>query len=94
MQQDDDLEEHIHTLILELCAVLYYNGYRKVPIGAMMRLIGANTDHASKHDNGFFELDHEFEQILKEYEDRDKIENTTEMSSSDDIYRPPDATLH
>jgi len=90
MQQDDELEDHIHKLILELCAVLYYNGYREVPIGAMMRIIGVPEEHASEHDGGFFELDQEFEQIMKEQE----AEDEQETSLIDEYYRPPDATLH
>jgi hypothetical protein len=90
MRQDDELEENIHKLILELCTVLYYNGYREVPIGAMMRLIGVAEEHASKHDGGHFELDEEFEQIMKEQE----AEDEQETSLIDDNRRPPDATLH
>jgi hypothetical protein len=99
MQQDDDdsLEQHIHNLIIELCAVLYYNGYRQVPMGAMMRLIGVKEDHASTHDGSFFDLDQDFEKVLKEHEDQEDQEEQEEEQTEDpfdDNYYPKNVTLH
>jgi hypothetical protein len=60
MSDTDQLEQTVRDLIIDICEVLYNNGYREVPIGAMMRLVGVNTESASKHDNEYFALDDEF----------------------------------
>ncbi len=60
MLDDDQLEQTVRDLIIDLCEVLYQRGYREVPIGAMMRLVGVGDESASKHDNEYFALDEEF----------------------------------
>lgn len=82
--QTEDLEQHIYEIIVDLCAVLYYKGYRTVPMGAMMRLIGVDDEEAALHDGEMFQLDDEFERILEQKED----------TTDPDLARPPDATLH
>jgi hypothetical protein len=86
MSQPDSLEQHLYDLILELCTVLYAHGYREVPMGAMMRMIGVNDTHAAEHDGAVFYLDEDFERVLEERQSAGPI-----MS---DEPRPPDATLH
>jgi hypothetical protein len=65
MLDDDQLEQTVRELIIDLCEVLYYKGYREVSIGAMMRLVGVGNDSASKHDDTFFSLDEDFISIME-----------------------------
>jgi hypothetical protein len=85
MQEQDPLEQHIYDLILELCAVLYAHGYRAVPMGAIMRMIGVADQHAQEHDGKMFELDQDFERTLKQKQ--------RDFSLMDDQV-PPGVTLH
>lgn len=85
MQSIDLLEEHVYDLILDLCTVLYNNGYRAVPLGAMMRIIGVADEYAAEHDHEVFELDEEFKKIL---EDKKGKSGPSEETC------PPGVTLH
>jgi len=61
----DPLEDAVQDLIIDLCEILYKRGYRTVPIGGLMRLIGVNADYAADHDTEIFTLDNDFEVMLK-----------------------------
>lgn len=65
MLDDDQLEITVRDLIIDLCEVLYHQGYREVPIGAMMRLVGVGNESAAKHDNEYFALDEDFIAIIE-----------------------------
>lgn len=60
-----ELENELRDLIVDLCEVLYQRGYRTVPVGAVMRIIGVSAENAAKHDNDMFNLDQDFEKLLK-----------------------------
>jgi hypothetical protein len=85
MPNHESIEQHLYDLILDVCAVLYANGYRTVPMGAMMRLIGVADEHAAEHDNNVFELDDEFAQVLQQRQHQ-LISSTEQL--------PPNTTLH
>lgn len=85
MQSKDPLEEHVYDLIIDLCAVLYEKGYRTVPLGAMMRIIGVAEEFAVEHDSEVFELDDDFMQVLEEKKGK---------SGLIEECRPPGVTLH
>lgn len=61
----DQLEDTVRELIVDLCEVLYHRGYREVPVGAMMRLVGVNNSKASEHDNEYFALDEDFIAVIE-----------------------------
>ena len=65
MLDNDILEDTVRELIIDLCEVLYHQGYREVPIGAMMRLVGVGNDSAAKHDNEYFALDEDFIAVIE-----------------------------
>lgn len=88
MQNPDPLEQYIHDLILEICTVLYNHGYQRVPMGAMMRLIGVDDQHAQNHDGQYFDLDEDFERVLEE-----KNSKQEKFTLMDDTV-PPGVTLH
>lgn len=85
MSDHESIEQHLYDLILDVCAVLYANGYRAVPMGAMMRLIGVADEHAAQHDNNMFELDDEFVQVMQQRQHH--LVGVTEQL-------PPNTTLH
>ena len=81
----DPLEDAVQDLILDLCEILYKRGYRTVPIGGLMRLIGVNEDHAAEHDAEIFTLDGDFEVMLK----AKQLKEQKALLAS-----PPGVTLH
>ena len=80
----DPLEEALQDLIIDQCENLYKRGYRTVPIGAIMRLIGVDEVRASEHDNEIFSLDNDFELMLQAKQEEQNIP----------LAPPPGATLH
>lgn len=65
MLSDEQLEQAIQDLIVDICEVMYLRGYDRVPIGAMMRLVGVAEERAAKHDQEYFSLDDQFKEMLK-----------------------------
>ena len=66
MLDTSSFEEKVQELIVDICTTLYQYGFREVPVGAIMRLIGVENKTADQFNNEFFKLDHEFEDILQE----------------------------
>jgi len=84
MSSNIKLEDEVRDIILEVCAVLHDHGYRKVPIGAMMRILGTSNSQAQNHDSEYFELDHDFLEMMGKH-----VEQNPER-----IRPPPGTTLH
>lgn len=78
------LEDEVREIILEVCAVLHHHGYKKVPIGAMMRILGTSNENAKNHDDEYFELDKNFLEMLGEHVERNTVQ----------LQPPPGTTLH
>lgn len=85
MFDEDLVTESIQEIIIEICAVLHRHGYKAVPIGPMMRLMGVDGDRAQQHDQDLFALDQEFLDMLKKHQ-------TRQQSARSLI--PKDRTLH
>jgi hypothetical protein len=81
MLDNKDLEDSVRDLIIEICGAMYRRGYRSVSIGAMMRLVGVDTDSASRHDHDYIELGTEFAALIKH-----RVPETSAV--------PPDVTVH
>lgn len=90
MLDPETFAENVQDLIVDLCKTLYQHGYREVPLGAIMRLIGVDEAVATEHDNEFFRLDGEFEELIQEDEQFEK-EIQEEMSN---IVPPPGTVFH
>ena len=90
MLDPEKFEENVQDLIVDLCKTLYLHGYREVPLGAIMRLIGVEETVAVEHDNEFFRLDGEFAELIKEDEEFEK-EMHDEMSN---LVPPPGTVFH
>lgn len=56
MLDQTGLEENLHRLIVDICRVMYDNGYESLSVGAVMRLIGVGEERASQHDTEFIDL--------------------------------------
>lgn len=54
------MESAVRDIIIDICEVLYRNGYKSAPIGAIMRLIGVPEERAQVHDGELFDLNNEF----------------------------------
>jgi hypothetical protein len=85
MSSNIKLDDEVRKIILEVCAVLHDHGYQKVPIGAMMRILGTSNEQARTHDDEYFELDHDFLEMMGKH-----IEQHPERLRPP----PPGTTLH
>ena len=65
MLDDEKLEQSVQNLIVDLCEVLFKQGFEQVPVGAVMRLVGVNPTRAAEHDAEYFALDDEFKAVLE-----------------------------
>ena len=79
MLDTSDLEEKVQVIIVDICKTLYFHGYREVPVGAIMRLIGVENTTANQHDGEYFRLDAEFEALL----DADELAEYNELLDED-----------
>lgn len=87
MLDDLSLEEKVQDIIVDVCKALYFHGYREIPVGAMMRLIGVEDSTAKQHDGEYFQLDEEFEALLAE-------EELEEYNQLLDKTIPPGTVMH
>ena len=76
------MEQALRGVIIDLCEVLYLNGYRSAPVGAIMRLIGVPLERAQAHDDEVFSLDDDF------------LEQLAKRKFMSDAKRPPGTVLH
>ncbi len=53
-------------LVVAICATMYDNGVRVIPIGGLMRLLGVPKEKAEQHDDKAFELGDNFYQQIEE----------------------------
>ena len=77
-QQEQDQE--IRSLLIDICEVMHRRGYREVPLGILMRLVGIDDAHAKKHDDEYIVMPDEF---------RDEVSRRR----SDQLI-PPGTTIH
>jgi hypothetical protein len=88
MLDTSSLEEKVQDLIVDICKSLYHYGFREVPVGAIMRLIGVESTTAIQHDDEYFQLDAEFEALLE------ANEKEAEYQRSVRAVPPPGTTFH
>ncbi len=66
MQDPEQYKEKIHETMINLMAVLYDIGIRKIHTGAIMRLMGVENETAAEYDDSFIELDERFPVIFNQ----------------------------
>lgn len=70
--------------MMDVMLVLYANGITKVPVGALMRLLGVDNDEAATHDHEYMKLDEKFSEMFCEL-------NINDIESAE---VPPGTTIH
>ena len=58
--EDDPIYTYAKTVMFQLMIVLYMNGRTEAHVGAIMRLLGVDEEHARLHDDERIELDENF----------------------------------
>ena len=71
----EDLEESVRSIVIDICAVMHRYGYTEVSVGAILRLMGVDSDSAVAHDDELLVLDENFEQIIKNYQGQTAAES-------------------
>lgn len=66
MSNKNDLEEEVKDVMLDIMAVLWAHGIKRIHLGALMRLMGVSEDTAREHDKELIELDEKFGEMLTE----------------------------
>jgi hypothetical protein len=84
MQKEDPLYDHVRQIMLELMAVLWAHGQTRVHVGAMMRLIGVDDEHASQHDHEHIDIDDTFAELVDQGRLKELIQDR----------KPDGATIH
>lgn len=64
----DELFENadVAGLVIAICATMYDNGIRVIPVGGLMRLLGVPVEKAQEHDDKAFELADDFYEQIEE----------------------------
>ena len=86
MLDDDKLAAAVQDMIIDICEPIYRRGYKHVPMGALMRLLGIDNERAMLHDNELYVLDQEFEELLAQKKYKKETAGCTSA--------PAGATLH
>ena len=58
--EDDPIYEYAKSVMFQIMTVLYINGRTEAHVGAIMRLLGVDEEHARLHDDERIELDENF----------------------------------
>ena len=59
-------DTEVAGLVIAICATMFDNGVRIVPVGGLMRLLGVPSEKAKKHDGQAFQLADDFYEQLEE----------------------------
>jgi hypothetical protein len=59
-EDDDPVYNYAKHVMFQIMTVLYMNGRTEAHVGAIMRLLGVDEDHARLHDDERIELDENF----------------------------------
>ena len=62
--EDDPVYNYAKNVMFQIMTVLYMNGRTEAHVGAIMRLLGVDEDHARLHDDERIELDENFARMV------------------------------
>lgn len=82
MPDQENFEESLRSIILDICEVLYRNGFKTAHVGAIMRLIGVPEERAILHDDDYFELGQDF------------VDELAQRRGGQDLTVPPGTMIH
>ena len=77
MNEEEELDQRVKTLMFDLMLVLYSHGITEVNVGAMMRMLGVSAEVAAEHNNEAVELTDEFAKYVKEARETKRPDNET-----------------
>lgn len=60
MFDPQEQDQEIRALLINICEVMHRRGYREVPLGILMRLVGVDDTYAKKHDDEYIVMSDEF----------------------------------
>jgi hypothetical protein len=63
----DHIDKHFVSIIVDVCDVLSRNQVKHVTMGALLRLIGYDSDSAMEYDNNWLDLDPAFIAFARDY---------------------------
>ena len=61
--ENDPIYNYAKNVMFQIMTVLYMNGRKEAHVGAIMRLLGVDEDHARLHDDERIELDENFARL-------------------------------
>jgi len=82
--EDDPIYEYAKSVMFQIMTVLYINGRTEAHVGAIMRLLGVDEEHARLHDDERIELDENFARMAAEL-------NMNELAT---VQIPQGTTIH
>ena len=59
-------DSDVAGLVIAICATMYDNGVRIIPVGGLMRLLGVPVEKARDHDDKAFKLSDDFYKQIEE----------------------------
>ena len=74
---EDILDLKVKNLLFDLMLVLYSHGITEVHVGALMRVLGVESEVAAAHDDEAVELTDEFAKYVREARETKRPDNTT-----------------
>ena len=77
--EDELADQLVKETMLEIMAVLYDHGITQVSVGALMRVLGVESEQAKKHDEDYLVI----QDTIKEF-----------SLSETDLEIPPNTTIH
>ena len=81
--ENDPIYEYAKSVMFQIMTVLYINVCTEAHVGAIMRLLGVDEEHARLHDDERIELDENFVKLATEL-------NINELS----VQIPQGTTIH
>jgi hypothetical protein len=70
MSDDEKTEQKCRDIIVEVCEVLSRYGVQQARVGAVMRLLGVDSESAKKHDDEWFVFDQDIKSMYNEIKQR------------------------
>ena len=76
-EDDQTIDLKVKNLMFDLMLVLYSYGITEVNVGAVMRVLGVQSDVAAEHDDEEVELTDEFAKYVKETRNTKRSDSET-----------------
>jgi hypothetical protein len=81
-KDEDILAKRIRAMMLDIMTVAYCNGFREVPVGAAMRLMGIDNDTAARHDDERIDIPEDFAETARQLDPRHRYSQAVPRGST------------